>query len=324
MLPFKKILVPIDLAFGARAALETAAGLRHRSKGAITVCNVVEPLNVVPFYPGFEVDDYPARAADVAKQQLLRIVNDTVPFIGEVEAVVRLGRSADGILELAEEMGADLIVMGTHGRTGARRMLIGSVAEEVLRRASCPVMTLHEAEAADAAAKIEDCLSIGTVLVPTDFSETSRDGLRLACQVAKELGATLHVLHVVDSRSGDALEPLLGDSQPNVRAMFAEAKQEAHRAVTRHLAEIGEIGRGIDVKEHVALGHPAKEIAQFSKGYGADLIVMGSRGRTSFKELILGSTAERVVRLAKTPVLTVHGESKSAGAPAEEAAQAGA
>jgi nucleotide-binding universal stress UspA family protein len=142
-----RILVPTDFSPSARAALEYAAFLASRFGASLDVLHVSEPPGYVgpdtlAFLP--HAGERPrGPAPDEVKQAVEGILARLADRPGQVEVRVESGEPGDAILRAAREGGADLVVMGTHGRTGLSRLLLGSVAEAVLRRASCPVLTIR-------------------------------------------------------------------------------------------------------------------------------------------------------------------------------------
>jgi nucleotide-binding universal stress UspA family protein len=189
----------------------------------------------------------------------------------------------------------DLIVLGTHGRRGPGRLFLGSVAEEVVRRAPCPVVTVREREGAAPAGRIE------RLLVPVDFSDPSREALRVARDLAVRLRGRLDLLHVVEQV---VLPGFYIPGAPGVFPQNLEALQGSAEAELRREAEaLGE--PRVPVSTRVLTAAPAYGIVEQAESLGSDLIVMATRGLAGVERLLLGSTAERVVRMAPCPVLTV-------------------
>jgi nucleotide-binding universal stress UspA family protein len=217
------------------------------------------------------------------------------------------------LLRYAEEEDIDLIAMGTHGRRGASRVLLGSVAEEVVRRSDRPVLTVRGigAEQMPPAGHIE------RILVPVDFSDYSREALRTAEAWAKLYGAQVHVLHVVEEdlhpafyvggvRSVYDVEPDLDDKVQQTLAEFVSSVVEDPGAV----------------ETHVRTGSAPSEIAEFVKAEGMDLVTLSTHGRTGLERFFLGSVAEKVVRHVSCPVLTTKAFGRSLVTPAEDTASA--
>jgi nucleotide-binding universal stress UspA family protein len=227
----------------------------------------------------------------LVRAKLDQFVDKTRVRYGKCEGAVEAGFAWERILDRAAKSDADLIVMGTHGRGGMAHVLLGSVAERVVRTAHCSVLTLRD----------RPDRTVRQVLVPTDFSATADAALDCAFVLAARLGADLQLLHVVDDpflAEGMAAEAYIAEA-PTVRtAMLRDAQ-----ARLKHRSS----WPGVDVTVHteVVFGHNAKTIAEYAAMRNIDLIVMGTHGRTGVAHLLLGSVAERLVRTAPCPVLTV-------------------
>jgi nucleotide-binding universal stress UspA family protein len=206
-----------------------------------------------------------------------------------VSAKAHLEQSTEvvtAIEELVEAIGAELIVMGTHGRTGGKRWLIGSVAEKVLRHVPCDVLTLHDdspiAPADDGRA------GFGELLVTMDFSDGSRRAVDRAFELAGALNATVCGVHVLEFRSF----PL------EVEGPGERLRQRCEEALRN---ELGERSASIVV----AQGDVVSAIQKTSEVRGSSWVVMGTHGRTGLSHALIGSVAERTARLCRLPVMTV-------------------
>lgn len=283
MLDIRTILHPTDLSASAVRAYAHATYLAERFGATLHALHVCPPEGRRD-----GLDLRPLGQEDVLEQ--LRAPLEEDERRGEmrlVQAQLESDSEAGGILAYAEEHDVDLIVMGTHGRRGADRLLAGSVAEAVVREAPCPVLTVRESAGA-----------VRRVLAPTDFSERARRGTRYALELALLYGARLELLYVVNEDDLPmAHVPLLGPvrvSREEVLARFEAMMKEEVRGL-RGPAEVA--GR-------VLVGHPARDIVEHAEGH-ADLIVMATHGRTGLGRLLLGSVTEKVVRRAPCPVFTV-------------------
>jgi nucleotide-binding universal stress UspA family protein len=233
-------------------------------------------------------------AVELAARQLLeetvaRVRTDGCPM----EARLAFGQPSQIVLDLAHELAPDLIVMGTRGLTGLRHLLVGSTTERVVQHAETPVLSVHPDNRPPEG-------SIRTILVPTDLSEdadlATAAALRLlACEPDARL-VLLHVYNLPIEYTAYGPIPLslsyLEDGGEKARARLEE-KAEALRRT------------GLTVETLVREGYPPEVIAAEAERCGADLIAMGTRGRSGWGHLLLGSVAERVVQTAGRPVLTV-------------------
>jgi nucleotide-binding universal stress UspA family protein len=191
------------------------------------------------------------------------------------------------ILADADEHGADCIVMGTHGRTGLDRFVLGSVAERTLRESSVPVLTVHEETVVGR--------DLDAILVPTDGSDCSEAAAAHAVDLALAADAALHVVHVVDA----GVLPMDGSG-----AVFDELQRAGQRALDS-VVERAERAGVSTIRASVLSGTPYRAITDYADAEDVALVVMGTHGRTGFDRYLLGSVAERVVRLSNRPVLTV-------------------
>jgi nucleotide-binding universal stress UspA family protein len=293
MQPFRNILFAADFSANSKEAFRVACSLASESKTRMFVIHVVEPHWVAedPAYYGQPmVQFYDAGNEPGTLERVERKLTDEYAPNHPVDVAyyVREGEIADEILKLANETVSDLIVMGTHGRTGLRWLLAGSVAISVLRRAHCPVLALH---ATPLPHKVDD---LAVILHPTDFSESSQAALQVARSLARDLGSRLVLLHVA---------PL----EVYVSGMMAsEMDVDAFR---HSLEEIRNRLDGMDLKYPVEVelsrGDASDEIVRVAEELGCGLIVMGTHGRTGLGKLLLGNVAESVLPRAHCPVLVV-------------------
>lgn len=206
----------------------------------------------------------------------------------KVQGRVEEGLPTDAILDLAKELRADLIVMGSHGRTGVGRVLVGSVAERVARSAPCPVLLLKAARDDEAtpgeAGPAPSGPRFPVVVVPTDFSRRSREALKVASWLVQE-GSLVVAVHVVE-------------------AVHVAAEGYAEALLERLKEWVAPI-TGLHADHQIREGDTADEILAVADQTHANLIVVPSHGRTGLDRLVMGSVAEQVFRGATCPVLIV-------------------
>jgi len=203
-------------------------------------------------------------------------------------ALIRREAPAPALLEYVDDHEIDLIVLGTEGRRGMRRALMGSVTEEVLRLAPCPVLTARAEEDADAP-------RIERVVAPTDLSKASWSALRYALSIARAYDVPLAALHVVEDASVPVAYGV--DIAPQGAA---DVRSYAQRALNEQLARLGV--SSTHASAFVEEGHPVREIIAFAAP--SDLMVMPTHGRTGLDRTFMGSVAENVIRRATGPVLS--------------------
>lgn len=218
-------------------------------------------------------------------------IDDEVPV---VRATRRGIAPAPAILEYAREEDVDLVVMATHGRRGIRRLLMGSVAEEVVRTAARPVLTVRP----DAGAEHGD--PPRRILVPVDFSEHSDRALRYGAALCERTGAELHAVHAVSERY---FPDAYFAEAAEIQAMAAAAEERVPEALHRNVHEV--LGEDADVRTRIEAGSPAQAVSEYAEEEDVDLVVISSHGRTGLERVLMGSVAEGVIRRAPCPVLTV-------------------
>jgi nucleotide-binding universal stress UspA family protein len=201
---------------------------------------------------------------------------------------------AQVIEERAQSLSVDLITLGTHGRAGFQRLVLGSVAERVLRVAQCPVMTVPAREPATTP---RSPAALQRIICPVDFSSASGRAIEYAASLANQADARLTVMHVIE------MPMVLDAPPPDVheyrQRLLAQARERLTRIVTDHIRQMCEID------ELLLVGRAYKEILRLAQDQFADLIVMGVQGRGTVDLMFFGSTTNHVVRQAACPVLTI-------------------
>lgn len=281
---FKKILCPIDFSEGSRQAMQFAILLAKEANAELVLFHswFVPPVAYsmeVPF-PAYVVQD----VADEAQKGLDDAVGEATRAGAKVSGVLSTGLPWSEIVSQLEKTGFDLCVIGTHGRTGLSRVLLGSVAEKVVRHAPCSVLCVRPDSEVGA---------FKHALVPTDFSESATHALDLAAQVVSRDGAItlLHVLELPVSFSGEIAPDFAKDLDKHAGAALEVSAARVKTARVTALSRIGYAG--------------AQTLSAVEHDPTIDLVVMGSHGRTGLKRFLLGSVAEKVVRHARCPVLVV-------------------
>ena len=281
------ILHPTDCSESAARALEVAARLATAHGATLVILHAELVHGDSSRERRAELDEYVASARGLLQSLAGRRSSSAQVAMEVVDA--RTYFAHDAIVEAAAKRHADLIVMGTHGRRGLSRVLLGSNAERVLRQAPCHVLTVR----ADAA--VPTGLEFRKLLVPVDFSECSRQALDSALALAAKDNATVDVLHVIEP-----LPPMYHAAKVWTRF---EVDGDLHARVDERLRSWAGDPPGVGYV--VMEGHAAAEIARLADERQPDLIVMGITGDTAAPWLLVGSVTERVCRMANAPVLAI-------------------
>jgi nucleotide-binding universal stress UspA family protein len=203
---------------------------------------------------------------------------------------------------VAGELKVDLIVMGTHGRTGLEHILVGSTAERVVRTAPCPVLSVKAGRDEPPQAAIQvGHLGIRRLMIPVDFSASSLDVLEYGVQFAKHLGASVTILHV--------LEPVAYGLDFTLGRPAERREQKDHFKGRLEVLCALCTSNGVKAEPVLKAGLPADSIREYVDREKPDLVIMGTHGRRGISRLLSGSVAEGVLRLASCPVLTVRNPS---------------
>jgi nucleotide-binding universal stress UspA family protein len=303
MLALKTVLFATDFSRLADAALDYALALAQKHGAALHMLHAVvlhadDPNDPAHHFP--DAEEIRVRLEEIAED---RMANQLRALRAEEIDVVRAQRrgisTAPVILEYAEEIDADVIVMSTHGRRGLSHVLLGSVTEEVVRMSSCPVLTIRGGTGAAAPALVEH------VLVPVDFSPHSEVAARHAREICRAYGARMHLLHVFEQPVTP--EVYIGGG-PATAPDFSLLESSLREAL---LAVATRAGTDIESEIHVREGSAVGGILDTAKEIPADLIVIATHGLGGLTHVLLGSVTEKVVRRADRPVLTVKTFGKS-------------
>jgi nucleotide-binding universal stress UspA family protein len=290
------ILCPTDFSMFSARAVRHASALAQRFGARLTVLHVWAPYATSPLHtPAMILANQDLRA--LIDDEMRAFVESAVQDGATVKTVVREGEPWREIQAMAEQLPADLLVMGTHGRGGFEHLLLGSVTEKILRRAPCPVLSVcHEEGRTWEAPGL-----IRRILCATDLSASSNSAMKFALALAQEHKATLIMVHVVE-----ALAPS-GDPEymtmPETEALRQRIESLARNHLSRTMLESPRAR--CEIVERVVGGRAHREILRIAVEESADMIVMGARPHAALAQAVFGSTSHHVVREATCPVLTV-------------------
>jgi nucleotide-binding universal stress UspA family protein len=274
-----RIIYATDGSEGSRAGAELLAALPLEAEHRITVLTVTE-----------RDDEAAAEAALEDARAALRHSTATI------ETAVRRGHAADELLRAIEETGADLVVVGSRGRSAIARFFLGSVAERVVRHAPCPALLARPLRH-----------GLRTVLVGIDGSPSAdyaADWLRrlpLPPETEIRLFTALALYEVAAGSYASTLPLIAGD----ITRLHEKARDEAIRKLETLASTFGAAGRRTVTE--VRDGDPAPTLLRAASDQGADLIVVGDHGHSAIERFMIGSVSENVVRHAHCSVLVVKG-----------------
>jgi nucleotide-binding universal stress UspA family protein len=289
----KSILCPIDFSDFSTAAYQYALSLAEYYKARLVALHVVE-LWKYPFA------DYAAQEADYSKVsramneggevQLHRFMQEHPAGRLQPELAVRQGNAPNCILSFVQNENIDVIVMGTHGRRGLDRLVLGSTTDRVMRKAACPVLVVSDLSHKDLTTDPDGRHRLSRILYCTDFSNNSERARGYAISLAAEYGAELTLLHVAERI------PDLAEAQ----AIVAKRTRELDKLISETER------KNLNVRFAVKFGKPYEKIVRYATEAKSSLIIMTARGGDAVDRAVFGSTTYRVVQLGPCPVLAVH------------------
>ena len=304
MITIDNILCPVDLSDCSRHGLEHAAALARWYGASITVLHVFETVPVAAYAPG--AGSPGAASSPIDRQQVLAALGNLVAAErGDRTSIsIRTGEGhvMEEILSVSRDLRPGLLVIGTHGRSGFQRLVLGSVTEKVLRRAECPVLSVPPR----AAALPSSPVVYQRILCPVDFSESSLTALQYALSLAQAADAQLTVLHVLEygmHEWPEIYDAFMSNQQLSIEDFRTHCRESSRERLD--LAVPAEARTYCTVQTSLSEGKPYREIIRVAAERRCDLIVMGVHGRNALDLALFGSTTQHVVRMATAPVLTV-------------------
>ena len=298
-----KILLATDGSREAELSARTAADLAQKTHSEL---HVVHAFGIVPVGPpvypeatDLQSVEYEAETEEgqrISEQRAREVLQEEVEKVRSAGGTVAgehliEGRVAPGIVGLAEEIGAGLVVVGSRGRGGIRRALMGSVSDSVVRHAHCPVLVVRDG------GRERDYLP-GRILLAVDGSAEASAAARTAAELADHTDSELHVVHVGEVR------PVSHPERRGYRARYDELQEQARRLLKEQVDEVNSAG-GTVSRAHLRMGRPDEEIVVLGEEIGAGFIVTGSRGLGGMRRALMGSASDSIVRHAHCPVLVV-------------------
>lgn len=282
----KRILCPVDFSPQSAAALRVAGRLATAFAAELLVLHA-RRVEVPVYFTAAQI-----RALRAQLRRSTRAGNGLLRNFAEKHLPVSVHRSVSlvdhdpvsAILSAIRDWRPDLVVMATHGRTGLKRIRLGSVMESVLRQARVPVLTVGPAVKLSNASR-----PIRRILSPVNLEDSPRGAFRLATDFAEATGADLIALHVLEGEPADAQTP---DATRDDLCAWVP----------------GDLRRRCSIREVVRRGSPAERIVAEARDSRADLVVIGAQPKRFLSSVLFGSTTEMVIRDSPSPVLSVMSE----------------
>jgi nucleotide-binding universal stress UspA family protein len=300
MVRITRVLCAVDFSDFSLDALRHGMVLAKWYSAQLTVLHMYPVSRPLPVEAPWNVPLFVKVEKEAIEEAVRRFCAPVLAgFADPVEVVAAPGDPGTDIVREAERLPADLLILGTHGRSGFERLVLGSVTEKVLRKVRVPVLTIPPPVREPGSPLYK------TILCPVEFSDASVRALEYALSLAREADARLIVLHVIEDVLGSTAAAELGHlSVPEY------SRQLEQDAIARLQAAIPEEARvWCRPDERVVQGRAHREILKVVADERVDIVVMGVQGRGALDRLVFGSTTHRVIREAGCPVLTLQGGS---------------
>ena len=294
---FKNILCATDFSDFSNHTVGYGVALAKEFDARLVICHVID-LSSVAIYGEFQLDPVGQqnRIMEDANAQLEELTGDQ-PVAWE--PLITVGKPADEISRAVEEKGIDLVITATRGRSGFKRLILGSVTERLMRTLTCPLLVVRSPEHV-AVNTLDQEIRLNKILVGCDFSPDSDQAFKHGLSLAQEFQAELYLVHVV--------EPPI---QPNLlkedTLVSGEIQEDYQNLLIKKLKDMvpGEAANWCTPQTSILEGQPYEELVKYADTRDIDIIVLGVRGHGLVKTLFLGSTTDRVIRNSPCPVLSV-------------------
>lgn len=293
-----RILCAIDLSPVSVDLVSYAARIASEFGAVLYICHIID-LPTVSVYGEAVFDPLvdQQRFMDVAQREIENLAGDLKV---EWEPVVRIGHTTEEITKEVIDRAVDLVIGATHGRTGIKRLFLGSVTERLIRALPCPFLVLR-ALAADSSRRTPNPYPYKKILVGCDFSSDSEAAFDFSLSLAQEFESELHLVHVVEPIAYREFFRFQTAGRDGLDAGFSESIEKKLVSMVPDDAL-----NWCTLKTAVLVGKPYAEIVGYAEKNSIDLIALGVRGHGMVEEILIGSTTDRVIRRASCPVLSVN------------------
>lgn len=298
MIDVKKILVPVDFSDPSKTAVNYGLSLALQFNARLVLTHIVPSSTALIYTFPTESFAFEKDQARYAKSMLPTLVAERYRDTVNLQTIIKVGEIRSELLGIVQDEKIDLVVMGTHGRGALDRWMLGSLTERMLRKIPVPILTVSHL---DPTKELHDASPVPMrhILYATDLSDSAEAGLKFSAELARGTGARLTVLHVLKT-----IETVYWGAEGGF--LPEELSSIRDDALARLRASVPEeISKGLDVYTMMTEGDAYREIIRVADEDKADIIVMNMHGKGFVERTLLGSTAERVIRSAHVPVLSI-------------------
>jgi nucleotide-binding universal stress UspA family protein len=292
----KRILCATDFSDFSNHAIPYGIALAKEFKARLFLCHVIDLSSAAIYGEAvLALEEQQKRMTKYAEDEMTALMSkESIDW----EPLIAVGNAAHEISRLAGEKQIDITVAASHGRAGLKRLILGSVAERLMRTLPCPLLVVRSPERGFVT-PADQAITLKKILVGCDFSPDSSLAFQYGLSLAQEFQASLHLVHVIQIPLYDYLEKAGEPKEASQKDLKSELK--------RKLADMvpAEARTWCEPVTTLLAGQPHEEITKYSVVNDIDLIVLGVRGHSLVETLFVGSTTDRVMRRAPCPVLSV-------------------
>jgi nucleotide-binding universal stress UspA family protein len=299
MIKLENILVPVDFSQPAIKALRYGMSLATQFRARLVLAHVVPSLAMFDYGLPERIQELEKLAFEDARKSLDQCIPQEYRNLVNIHPVIKGGDVREELLRIIHDEKIDLVVMGSHGRRNIERFFLGSTTEHMLRKVPVPILTVsriipgHEIHTPSP-------VPIRRIVYAVDLSENSEIGLRYSAELARTFGAELELVHAIDPLETGQWAIEVPGSLPFDLSAIQECARERLQQIVKG-AEIEDLKVSISVVE----GIPHNTIIRFADEVHADLIVQNLKSKGVLERVMLGATAERVIRASHIPVLSI-------------------
>ncbi len=315
----KQIMCAVDFSGFAPLILSYGKAMAQEFDADLTICHIVQDTVMLSSHAqaGFSTEEVTAQRLDDAREAIRYLAKEA-----DVNAkpLVSLGHPADEITRLAKKKDIDLVITATHGGSGIKRFLVGSITDRLVKTLECPLLVLHSPNQ-NQTSRGKGKLTLERILVGCDFSDGSGLAFDYALSLAQEFEAELHLVHVIKPRPHTPLTPpgkaeFREDHFPCFPEDIEKDDSE-YRGYLLNQVEERLAGMVPEESRHwctpvvrIRQGEPYRELLDYTLDHKIDMIVLGIHGHSLLEQFLVGSTTDRVISRADCPVMAVRQRSK--------------
>jgi len=297
MISIKNILVPVDFSKPSKKTVTYCLTLAKQFNARLLIAHIVPTSSMLPYAFPLETVEIERNQEQTARREIEQLVPDEYKDAYKIQTIVKTGSIDSELVEIVRSEAVDLVIMGTHGRRRFVGWFIGSVTERLLRKLPVPLLTVSHL---DPVKHTIGLVALKRILYATDRFESSSAGLVNAIELARRAGGQLTVMHAVYYADQALWVPAGIPDFENERLRLA---REIQKRIDDVFAQ--ELLRELPIDIVVVEGKPFEKILQIAKEIDVEIIVLNLQSKGTLERALLGSTAERVVRLAPIPVLSI-------------------